>query len=407
MSEQSELGKSGMKRTSIFLILVLFWLPFGTILVIDFLGRVDSPISIFAALSGKGATANVMTARTTGDLVRMAGVPFIRDALGPGQMTTVVNNREGYRDTEESLNGEAEVVICGASFASHGSDLAHTLTGTMRKLTERKLQNCSLPGNGPTAALVRYFSKPSNPNPNAKILVWCVIERDLTPTRLRAFAKLNLNESPENIREQLKKNERRRRSFSITRKFDYYYKFTSVSRRLLTHWGAYVPPTCFDRGLGSMCRLYRLGAGEDIMMAFYRPSLLAHRGAFRLPDGPLVRAGIANLNALIRARGMSLLVVLIPDKFTIYGEGAVPQVVDNELSQLQVNTGHLSQIEEAFRQCQVPVVNLQEPLLKAAKKRGHKELLYYVGDSHWNDDGIRVGAQVIAKAIDRLWQSLH
>ncbi len=97
----------------------------------------------------------------------------------------------------------------------------------------------------------------------------------------------------------------------------------------------------------------------------------------------------------LRKDNLALLVLLVPQKYTIYKpllqEPAPPAVEP---------TGYLERIEAELRKAGVPVVNLTAPISAEARARlAHGETIYFPDDSHWNAAGISIAAQVITNVF--------
>jgi hypothetical protein len=102
------------------------------------------------------------------------------------------------------------------------------------------------------------------------------------------------------------------------------------------------------------------------------------------------------LRERLRAEGNEFLVILVPDKYAVYQ----PLISGRPPGDSAV---YLNHTEYALRRAGVPVVNLTGPLRQQASElieRG--EYNYWVDDSHWNTNGIRRAANVIAPEAQRL-----
>jgi alginate O-acetyltransferase complex protein AlgJ len=133
---------------------------------------------------------------------------------------------------------------------------------------------------------------------------------------------------------------------------------------------------------------------------FYRPDgdpdLLAFRGLNPLSEAQLDawQQLLERRNAALSARGIAFLVVIPPDKQTIY-----PEFLPDSAAVL-VPRSHLDQIIDRFRRThsRVRIVDLR-PALMAAKASA---LLYYKTDSHWNDLGAYCAYRAIIDALNQI-----
>jgi SGNH hydrolase-like domain, acetyltransferase AlgX len=100
------------------------------------------------------------------------------------------------------------------------------------------------------------------------------------------------------------------------------------------------------------------------------------------------------LQAELKKRNLDLMIVLLPNKYTVYGP----------LLRERIEPGppyYLDRLESSLQKAGVPVLNLR-PLLQAQAKREWDQgrLIYWKDDSHWN----RLGIDFVAKEIVEHWQ---
>jgi hypothetical protein len=116
------------------------------------------------------------------------------------------------------------------------------------------------------------------------------------------------------------------------------------------------------------------------------PDLL---GRDRLSEEELGRwqAAMEGRRAWWRERGAEFLVVVVPNKSTVYPE-KLPAFLRS-----QARPGKLDQVTAHLREKKSPVavLDLREPL-RAAKAKG---TVYWPTDSHWNAEGLQAGAEAI------------
>ena len=105
-------------------------------------------------------------------------------------------------------------------------------------------------------------------------------------------------------------------------------------------------------------------------------------------------AYFSEVNALVHETGNELLVVLVPDKYSVYHpllRNAAPS------PESQSHLGHLE--EDLFRST-IPVLNLTSALrLQAAEGLQNREYDYFIDDTHWNRLGIQVAASAISQYL--------
>jgi len=157
----------------------------------------------------------------------------------------------------------------------------------------------------------------------------------------------------------------------------------------------------------AVSRFHGLGADTDgnVIIGkdgwlFFRPDgdhdLIAFRGLNPLSDDELTawQNLLEKRNAWLASKGIPFLVVIPPDKQTIY-----PEYLPPEYQRLRPQS-RLDQLVERLRQTHSPVrfIDLRAALL-AAKPSG---ILYHKTDTHWNDSGAFVGYSVIIQAVREL-----
>ena len=112
---------------------------------------------------------------------------------------------------------------------------------------------------------------------------------------------------------------------------------------------------------------------------------------------PLLIGSFVGVRNDARLRGFSYMVVLVPNKSTVYGDLLLtesPYVKTDTLA---------NQAEVLLRQNGVAVLNLTDPMKCAARKMlPQKRYLWWRDDTHWN----RYGVQVAAQETWKLWQQM-
>jgi hypothetical protein len=97
------------------------------------------------------------------------------------------------------------------------------------------------------------------------------------------------------------------------------------------------------------------------------------------------------LKAQLQAKGIGLLVLLVPDKYVIYHDLLLSSSPRTERQQ------YLDDVEQRLTSADVPVINLTAQFRARAEALfARDEYLYWLDDSHWNAEGIREAAQAIA-----------
>jgi len=120
-------------------------------------------------------------------------------------------------------------------------------------------------------------------------------------------------------------------------------------------------------------------------LGHYPPEELAHMVAL-----------MQERQAWLAARGADMLVVIAPNKATIYGEFLPPH-----LHKLNPTT-RLDQLSEAMAQSGIPFLDLRKPLNEAKTVRR----TYWKTDTHWNGWGAFTGSAAIVDALRQRFPAL-
>lgn len=115
------------------------------------------------------------------------------------------------------------------------------------------------------------------------------------------------------------------------------------------------------------------------------------------PD-PIISSWVTYLewyNQRLQARNLKLVVLLVPNKLTVYGPLAKPP------SDMQYSVRILQAIEDQLRERGIPVVNVTSSLRAAASEDLSKhQYVYWRDDTHWNAAGIAIAGNAV-------WQAIH
>lgn len=111
-------------------------------------------------------------------------------------------------------------------------------------------------------------------------------------------------------------------------------------------------------------------------------------------DLAAIAGNLKRMTELARKNGVKLLIVVCPDKQTVYPE-YLP-------AHMRPKPGTLSRLDQFWTATaglrEVPLLDLRIPLGKAKSQF----VLYYPTDTHWNMQGASVGYQAIAEALQAL-----
>jgi hypothetical protein len=105
---------------------------------------------------------------------------------------------------------------------------------------------------------------------------------------------------------------------------------------------------------------------------------------------------ITGLREQLRASGLDLAVVILPDKLTVYRPLLRDPVPAN-----QDSVAFLGEFEHKLQDQHVPVVNLAPILIDEARQAlDRNETIYWLDDTHWDPKGIDIAARAISRALD-------
>ena len=140
----------------------------------------------------------------------------------------------------------------------------------------------------------------------------------------------------------------------------------------------------------------RLANGRD---------MLVYAHSERLPPAPrrshatVVRYATW-LAARLALQHHKLIVVLVPEKHTVYGPFTQSPVARRAAEE---TAAALDRVDRALRERGVTVVNATGPLREAARRAmARDDYVYWLDDTHWNAAGVRVTAEAVAPVLDSL-----
>jgi hypothetical protein len=122
-------------------------------------------------------------------------------------------------------------------------------------------------------------------------------------------------------------------------------------------------------------------------------------------SGPIISSWVTYLewfNQRLQARNLKLVVLLVPNKLTVYGPLAKPP------SEMEGSVHFLQTIEQDLRERGIPVVNVTSDLRAAASQDLAKhQYVYWRDDTHWNAAGIAIAANAVWRTIQTLDNGQH
>ena len=165
-------------------------------------------------------------------------------------------------------------------------------------------------------------------------------------------------------------------------------------------------PNLLDRGLEGDVKLGQLNIPSNDSMLFYKPAIEAAYPDYEANQGDRVVNMLTKLNAHCQKRQITLLIVLIPDKYQFY-LGSISHLT-NDLDGYSKRTPPERRspevIAEQLKENHVHVIDLFPPL-RAFQGKQYPFMSYYHDDTHWNDAGIEEAAVVTYRYLRELMKA--
>jgi hypothetical protein len=338
---------------------------------------------------------NWLPERRGGDLTKLVGIPSFAERfeqVRPAGRQIV--DGAGFRNLPAPADLAHPIVVVGDSFMAAGEPMTNMFALRLAGLSGLPVYNRAMAGVGPFLSLVRFVDSDRFKNRRPRIMVWGFIEREairhgfsgmvyqldirdrgvkpaehyeLSATTARvAWPEL----SPQTLRQSLPDT-------SALAQFSY----RLWNRLRYAVFGIITPDVYLSSGEVERHRLLFLRRKMKVF-AVDTPEL-------NLAD---VTDAVRYTSEFLARRGVRLVVVLIPDKESVYPELIPPH--EKQAPALPLSS--LNDLEEHIRAAGVPVVNLL-PSFRARAQRG--ELLYWPDDTHWNERGIRLAAEQTWKVV--------
>ena len=351
-----------------------------------------------ATAEGHGAASPAASARWTvpaqmgADLSRM--VPSRRIARRYEEYHAEyegMRDEWGYRNDGEADGGHWPIVMLGDSFLllRGTQDVAQALSAQ----AQIPVYNHARQGAGPFLEM-QNFLLADRFDPAPRVVVWSLSARELgAPMFLRQpvegwFAKVDVWAEPKT---------------PASRQTVRYRNL--APRELSKAWPNTSIAAYLGRRAWAKIKLSVLGGwpadvlgGDDPQfgpMLFYRENLRILPLITPEVDAPAVISTAKKVADGFRARNIRLVVMLVPEKEQVHAE-ALPA---EQRAALGRGPEMFGIIERAMEEHGVPTVNLY-PTFRAATASGRR--LYWRDDTHWNDEGIRLAAELLRDKVEPL-----
>lgn len=330
--------------------------------------------------------------QTGAGLTKMIPLPWIAARYAefhPGYLEQ--RDAQGYYNAPLPAGRAYDVVMVGDSFMlSMGTQ---HLAEVLGDLSGRGVFNHSRPGAGPFMEMPKLIDS-NRFDPPPKVVIWNLTARELGGQLfLRQpvdswFAHVDVWAS---YKEELARSRLRWRRLAPA--------------ILSKSWPNTSLLAYFSRNAWGPIKLVALHAWpRDVLgaedpqfgpMLFYRENLRVLPLLKPEVDAPGVVRMVRQVAHGFQARGVKLVVLLVPEKEQIHIQALSPA----DRRALSQGPELLAAIAKGLQDAGVPVVNLM-PAFQAATAQGQR--LYWRDDTHWNDAGIRLAAEELWRVVEPL-----
>jgi len=327
-----------------------------------------------------------------GNLSHMIAIPSAsKEFEKPRPAFTEWTDEYGYSNPPSTTNRYYRIVVVGDSFMMVPDVQSDQISAQLERISSLPVYNHACKGRGPLLGLIKFFSERRFECSPPKVLVFGMVEADISGPlyvglmyhleHLDDFTKKNLQSTgirwPAFCSNELKK------SLPNTS------LLAQVARNVWNQIRYFVLGNLTPDVIPSQ------GKVTGAPLLFYRYNIESikwgtNRGFSQLVDT------LGYLDRYCRLRGISLIVMLIPDKESVYRE-YLPSYANPPDNPLPPSC--LPALEAVFKDAGIAVINLLEPF-RAQAARGR--LLYWPDDTHWNSEGIQVAAELLWKNIQPL-----
>jgi hypothetical protein len=313
--------------------------------------------------------------RSSGDLASLANLPDLRQY----REEVFSTDSAGYRNRRETATPFSGILVLGDSFtAGNGVSDAFTLSEQLHEISGFPVYNGAESPN--------FWQLLEHLQMNRGLVIYQQLERAPLPYSLVASALPDQSLRRRLVRKVFgdQRAETLRRRYASADKWFRAFKSYSPVKILSGRAVKFLQnDKIFPNPYGSAVVASKLRNGREIL--FLPTELNTHDP--RKPTNPV---GFIQLKLELQKRGIGLLVLLVPDKYTIYRDLLSPASPETERQFLDV-------VEQHLAAANVPVLNLTPLFRRQAEALFPRdEYLYWLDDSHWNAEGIREAAQAIA-----------
>jgi SGNH hydrolase-like domain, acetyltransferase AlgX len=339
--------------------------------------RAWEAVTLYATVTGRFAPRVVYgNPHAYGDLANLANLPRLR------QYRTEIfsTDAEGHRNRREPARPFAGILLVGDSFtAGCGVSDDQTLSEQVSRITNLPVYNGAPVYSGYEATTFE------------ELLSRLDMTRGLVVWQLSVWAPILTGFVPQHSWESrlVRKALGDKDTDELVLAYKYATAFLAYSPLRIV-FGRAVKllqnDLIFPNPYRSQVIAGRLSNGKEILF-------LKVDAEYAQLDRPADPAFFVQLQNKLQKKGIGLLVLLVPDKYTVYGDRLSPPAL------MTAPRWYLDTVAEHLAAAGVPVLNLTTDFrARAAALMSQGEYLYWTDDTHWNATGIREAAQAIAES---------
>ncbi|MFH0908158.1 MAG: hypothetical protein V1929_05295 [bacterium] len=332
--------------------------------------------------------------RRGGDLSHLLGIPKVAALFEDERPAMIETSDEfGYRNHPPTATNNYSVVVTGSSFMNSGYPMTNILASRLSRQLGVPVYNAAFPGRGPFIGLIRFLQDERFVRNPPRVLVWGVVEREIGAHAFGGLLyqiELLVKHTIEARKQDSSILWRNLRPGSLKTALPDSSAIAQLSRRIWTFIRYYV----FGRMNPAVAASGPSWKGAPFL--FYSAAVESLRWMPAQRIVPSVADDIAIVSDYLRARGIALVMLLIPDKEQVYRE-FLPGVMLDEANPIPPSC--LDELGERLRVKDVPVVSLLGPYREGA---GQGRLLYWRDDTHWNSEAIAMAAEAVSHVVEPL-----
>lgn len=333
-----------------------------------------------------------------GDLSHLLGVPEAIEQYGVNRSDEgeVLSDEFGFPNIPPTTNRYYPVVLVGDSFLLQGRSSSNLLGARLERELGTSVYTIAHAGRGSAFAMSGFFDHPHFKQDAPKTVLWFVSERDASGFFFDSVAA-------QAIRRVVYTNYVAYAESVAPSEIDWTQLMPSRLRLSLPNTSA-LAQAARRASTWLRFRVFKLMNDSIVLsretfsghtLLFYGENLKALAWPPDVRDVPKIRRAAFYTNRdYFAARGIRWVIVLIPEKEQVYRE-LVPPSIWTQNQPLPPSS--FGDIEDALNAEGIGVVNLLTSF-RAAALAG--DLLYWPDDTHWNNRGMAIAADVISQELE-------